>query len=52
MNRQARVALGDRIRNSLQLTALRLKPSRLLGVQAPTLHYPKLTANNTKTFVL
>lgn len=40
MNRQARVALGDRIRNSLQLTALRLKPSRLLGVQAPTLHYP------------
>ena len=40
MNRQARVALGDRIRNSLQLTALRLKPSRLLGVQALTLHYP------------
>jgi len=40
MNRQAREALGDRIRNSLQLTALRLKPSRLLGVQAPTLHYP------------
>jgi hypothetical protein len=40
VNRQARVALGDRIRNSLQLTALRLKPSRLLGVQAPTLHYP------------
>ncbi len=39
-NRQARVALGDRIRNSLQLTALRLKPSRLLGVQALTLHYP------------
>ena len=36
VNRQARVALGDRIRNSLQLTALRLKPSRLLGVQAPT----------------
>jgi hypothetical protein len=40
VNRQARVALGDRIRNSLQLTALRLKPSRLLGVQALTLHYP------------
>jgi hypothetical protein len=40
MNRQAREALGDRIRNSLQLTALRLKPSRLLGVQALTLHYP------------
>ena len=40
VNRQARGALGDRIRNSLQLTALRLKPSRLLGVQALTLHYP------------
>lgn len=40
MNRQAREALGDRTRSSLQLTALRLKPSRLLGVQAPTLHYP------------
>ena len=35
-NRQARVALGDRIRNSLQLTALRLNPRRLRGVQAQT----------------
>ena len=52
MNRQAREALGDRIRNSLQLTALRLKPSRLLGVQALTLHYPKLTISNTKIFAL
>lgn len=40
MNRQARVVLGDRIRNSLQLTALRLNPRRLRGVQALTQHYP------------
>ena len=39
-NRQARAALGDRMKYSLQLTALRLKPSRLLGVQALTLHNP------------
>lgn len=51
MNRQAREALGDRIRNSLQRTALRLKLSRLLSVQALTLHYPWLTANNIETFV-
>ena len=36
VNRQAREALGDRIRNSLQLTALRLNPRRLRGVQALT----------------
>jgi hypothetical protein len=52
MNRQAREALGDRIRNSLQRTALRLKLSRLLSVQALTLHYPWLTIDNIKTFVL
>jgi hypothetical protein len=40
VNRQAREALGDRIRNSLQLTALRLKLGRLPSVQALTLHYP------------
>ena len=39
-NRQARAALGDRRKYSLQLTALRLNPSRLLGVQALTLHNP------------
>ena len=39
-NRQARVALGDRIKNSLQLTTLRLNPCRLQGVQALTMHYP------------
>jgi hypothetical protein len=51
-NRQARVALGDRIRNSLQLTALRLNPCRLQGVQALTMHYPWLTINNIESFVL
>jgi hypothetical protein len=40
VNRQAREALGDRIRNSLQRTALRLKLDRLSSVQALTLHYP------------
>jgi len=40
LNRQARAALGDRRKYSLQLTALRLNPSRLLGVQALTLHNP------------
>jgi hypothetical protein len=35
-NRQARVALGDRRKYSLQLTALRLNPRRLRGVQALT----------------
>ena len=39
-NRQARVVLGDRIKYSLQLTALRLNPCRLQGVQALTMHYP------------
>jgi len=51
VNRQAREALGDRIRNSLQRTALRLKLSRLLSVQALTLHYPWLTISNIKMFV-
>lgn len=51
MNRQARGALGDRIRNSLQRTALRLKLNRLLSVQALTLHYPCLTIDNIKTFI-
>jgi hypothetical protein len=51
MNRQARGALGDRIRNSLQRTALRLKLNRLLSVQALTLHYPCLTIVNIKTFI-
>ena len=51
MNRQARVALGDRIKNSLQLTALRLNPRRLRGVQALTMHYPCLVINNTEIFV-
>lgn len=36
MNRQARVALEDRMKYSLQLTTLRLKPRRLRGVQALT----------------
>lgn len=40
MNRQARAALGDRRKYSLQLTALRLNLSRLLRVQALTLHNP------------
>jgi hypothetical protein len=40
MNRQARVALGDRRKYSLQLTALRLNLCRLQRVQALTLHYP------------
>ena len=35
-NRQARVALEDRRKYSLQLTALRLNPRRLRGVQALT----------------
>lgn len=35
-NRQARVVLEDRMKNSLQLTALRLNPRRLRGVQALT----------------
>lgn len=35
-NRQARVALEDRMKYSLQLTALRLNPRRLRGVQALT----------------
>lgn len=39
-NRQARVALGDRMKYSLQLTTLRLNPCRLQGVQALTMHYP------------
>ena len=40
MNRQARVVLEDRMKYSLQLTALRLNPRRLRGVQALTMHYP------------
>lgn len=40
VNRQARVVLGDRMKYSLQLTALRLNPCRLQGVQALTMHYP------------
>ena len=36
MNRQARVVLEDRMKYSLQLTALRLNPRRLRGVQALT----------------
>ena len=36
VNRQARVALEDRRKYSLQLTALRLNPRRLRGVQALT----------------
>ena len=40
LNRQARVVLGDRMRYSLQLTALRLNPRRLRGVQALTEYYP------------
>lgn len=51
-NRQARVVLGDRIKYSLQLTALRLNPRRLRGVQALTMHYPWLTTNDTETFAL
>lgn len=35
-NRQARVALEDRMKYSLQLTTLRLNPRRLRGVQALT----------------
>ena len=35
-NRQARVVLEDRMKYSLQLTALRLNPRRLRGVQALT----------------
>lgn len=35
-NRQARVALEDRMKYSLQLTTLRLNPCRLQGVQALT----------------
>lgn len=36
VNRQARVVLEDRMKYSLQLTALRLNPRRLRGVQALT----------------
>ena len=51
-NRQARVVLGDRMKYSLQLTALRLNPCRLQGVQALTMHYPWLTTNNIEIFIL